>query len=98
MSLVVCGWHCDQVCLRKDALVFVCSFSIKVLIWLQAVTQMLIDLLCQYTSPKAVARAALAQSSDTQPEYADVGLFGGSPIELQSHILNAIMHDIHANI
>ena len=56
---------------------------------------MLIDLLCQYTSPQAVAAAALAHSSDAQPEYADVGLFGGSPMELQSLILTAIMHDIH---
>ena len=96
MSSVVCCWDYDQVCLRKDAVVWVCSFSVQVLIWLQAVTQMLIDLLCQYTSPQAVAAAALAKSSDAQPEYADVGLFGGSPMELQSLILNAIMHDIHA--
>ena len=63
--------------------------------WLQAVTHTLIDLLCQHTSPQALARAALAQSLDAQPEYAGVGLFGGSPMELRSLILNAIMHDIH---
>ena len=60
--------------------------------WLQAVTPTLIDLLCQYTSPQAVA---LAQSSDAPPEYADVGLFQGSPIVLQSLILTAIMRNIH---
>lgn len=60
--------------------------------WLQAVTPTLIDLLCQYTSPQAVA---LSQSSYAPPEYANLGLFRGAPIELQSLILKAIMHTIH---
>ena len=56
---------------------------------------MLIDLLCQYTSAEALAAAALAKSFDLQPEYADVGLYGGGLFELQSRILTAIMRNIH---